>query len=150
MERAARLLSEQVGTILSQSRIYETAPWACVEAQNDYLNQVILLDTGSNENAENVLALCLEVERQLGRRREGGGLGYQPRTIDIDLLLAADGRMQRSALLSLPHHFMHLRRFVLQPLCEIAPHILHPVLGLSIADLLANCPDKVELAQQEG
>jgi 2-amino-4-hydroxy-6-hydroxymethyldihydropteridine diphosphokinase len=84
-----------------------------------------------------LLAAALEVEREMGRvRSERNG----PRTIDVDILLFGDRRIDEPGL-TVPHPRLHERRFVLAPLAEIAPSLVHPALGLTIAALLERCPD---------
>lgn len=86
---------------------------------------------------EALLAACLEVEREAGRvRRERNG----PRTLDLDLLLFGDTVSDAPAL-TLPHPRLHERRFVLVPLCDLAPEGVHPRLGRTFRELLAVCPD---------
>jgi len=80
-----------------------------------------------------LLAACHQVEDSLGRRRR---VRWGPRTIDIDLLLYAE-RVVDEADLCVPHPRMHLRRFVLEPLCEIAPEAVHPVLHKTVRCLLS-------------
>jgi len=89
-----------------------------------------------------LMETALEIEKEMGRTREGQG--YSDRIIDIDLLLCGDLVMNSSRLI-LPHPRMSLRRFVLLPLSEILPDLMHPVLGLSISELLERCPDASQL-----
>ncbi|HWY36944.1 MAG TPA: 2-amino-4-hydroxy-6-hydroxymethyldihydropteridine diphosphokinase, partial [Bacteroidia bacterium] len=80
-------------------------------------------------------------EKNLGRTREEGK-GYQSRPIDIDILFFNEAVINTPAL-QVPHPRMHIRKFVLEPLCEIAPSLVHPVLKKTISELLAECPDKL-------
>jgi len=84
----------------------------------------------------------LDIEQALGRQREG--LGYSDRVIDIDMLLYGESRLDHPRL-SLPHPSMGDRRFVLAPLAEIAPELIHPVTGNSISKMLQVCADQSEV-----
>lgn len=108
--------------------------------QPDYLNAALELETSLAPQA--LLEAALQVEQTLGRRRDGERWG--PRPIDIDLLLFDDVVLQGAAAapaLAVPHPRIAERRFVLQPLCDLDPGRVHPVLGRTVAALLAACPD---------
>jgi 2-amino-4-hydroxy-6-hydroxymethyldihydropteridine diphosphokinase len=134
IERALLLLSEHGQTVARRSSLYLTEPVGG-PPQDWYVNAVAELDT--ELSPEELLRASLEVERAMGRVRT---VKDGPRSIDIDLLL--QGSLVRDTeTLVLPHPRMHLRRFVLVPLCEIAPSAVHPTLGLTMSELLARCPD---------
>jgi 2-amino-4-hydroxy-6-hydroxymethyldihydropteridine diphosphokinase len=125
------------------SAIYATAP-VDYEDQPEFLNQVATVRVGSF-TPEQVLARLLRIEYALGRRRE---TEKGPRTIDLDLLLCGDA-VRRTELLTLPHPRLHLRRFVLAPLAEIAPAARHPTLGLTASEMLANLTDTAAVRRWE-
>jgi 2-amino-4-hydroxy-6-hydroxymethyldihydropteridine diphosphokinase len=113
------------------SAVYETKPVGGPPGQGAYLNAVAELQT--QRSASDLLDVLLAIEQSLGRvRHERDG----PRTIDLDLLLYGD-LVQTDQRLTVPHPRLHERLFVLQPLAQLAPGVLHPVLKRSIADLLA-------------
>src|SRR5262249_25598544 len=112
------------------SPIYETEPWGVIE-QPDFLNAVAELET--DVGARPLLDRLLEVERELGRVRDGERWG--PRTIDLDLLLYGSVTSDTAGL-TLPHPRLHERPFVLGPLAEPAPDLVVPGRG-AVADLLS-------------
>jgi 2-amino-4-hydroxy-6-hydroxymethyldihydropteridine diphosphokinase len=130
LDFAARMLhaNERV-RVCAVSRVYETDPLG-PPPQGPYLNAVLELRTGLP--ARELLELLLEVERKAGRRR--GRRRWEPRTLDLDLLLYGDREIQEPGL-SVPHPRLQERAFVLEPLAELASELLHPVLGLRIAEL---------------
>lgn len=124
------------------SSVYETEPVDFTE-QPAFLNAVAEL-RAPLPAPEQLLARLLRIEYAAGRRRSlrRGG----PRTLDLDLLVY--GRETRSTeLLTLPHPRLHLRRFALAPLAELAPDALHPLLGVTFAELLRDCPDHSRVAR---
>ncbi|MEK6800161.1 MAG: 2-amino-4-hydroxy-6-hydroxymethyldihydropteridine diphosphokinase [Planctomycetota bacterium] len=111
--------------------MYETAPVGGPTGQTPYLNTVITLRTWLS--ARELLAALHEIETRLGRWRR---IRWEPRTMDIDLLLFGDQSLRENEL-SVPHPRLHERLFVLEPLAELAAEFVHPLLHRSIADLRA-------------
>ena len=133
-QQARLLLADHIGPIRQQSGIYETAPWGVID-QPTYLNQVLEIET--NLSPEAVLTQTQGIEQQLGRvRLEKWG----SRLIDIDLLYQGP-LIRQTESLTLPHPFLHERRFTLVPLVEIAPDFRHPVLQKTNRQLLAELTD---------
>ncbi len=118
----------KLGYIAALSSFYETEPVEFTE-QPWFLNCVIALETESSP--QDLLAYSLAIEQSMGRHRcEKKG----PRNIDLDILLFGDLILE-SAELTIPHPSMHERRFVLEPLAQIAPEVLHPLLNQTILQL---------------
>ena len=138
LAQAREQLAQRVGAVLQSSPMYETAAWGLTD-QPAYLNQVLLLETRLSPEA--TLAQTQAIELALGRvRAERWGA----RVIDIDLLFC-DHLILNTPTLTLPHPYLHLRRFTLQPLADIAPDLVHPVLKQNIRQLLNACPDGSEV-----
>jgi 2-amino-4-hydroxy-6-hydroxymethyldihydropteridine diphosphokinase len=118
--------------VIRLSHVYETQP---VENENQpaFLNMVAELRGSTLPSPEQVMARLLRIEYALGRTRE---IRMGPRTIDLDLLICKDAQIE-TEFLTLPHPRMHNRRFVLVPLNDLVPMLIHPVLGKSIGELLA-------------
>ena len=134
MAMARERIESVAGTIRSRSSLFETAPWGKTD-QPDFLNQALLLETGLD--APTLLQALLGIEAQMGRRR---GEKYGSRIIDIDILFFNDAIIHQPGL-QIPHPEIQNRRFALAPLEEIAPAYIHPVLGVSVRELLINCTD---------
>ena len=112
------------------SSIYETAPWGYLD-QPYFLNQVIQATT--DLSPEELLVYLKGIEIRMGRQP---GIKLGPRLIDLDILFYGD-LVLNTLSLKVPHPFLHQRSFVLVPLAELAPEKLHPVLKISVKDLLA-------------
>jgi 2-amino-4-hydroxy-6-hydroxymethyldihydropteridine diphosphokinase len=123
---------EEIGRVIAVSRFYHTAPQDCA-AQNWFVNAVAAVETRLAPIT--LLARLKAIEARMGRR--GGGPRFGPRPIDLDILLYDDRVIDDGALV-IPHPRMHKRRFVLQPLCDIAPEMMHPVLKVTMRVLLVD------------
>jgi len=143
INKAIKLIEENVGVNLKTSPVFLTAPWG-TDNSLPYLNLALSLST--DKNAEAVLTQILSIEKELGRIRDGSL--NAPRTIDIDIVFYGK-QILNTENLTLPHPRMHLRRFVLQPLFEIEPDFIHPVLNLSVAELLKSCTDNLAVSLLE-
>lgn len=130
MITAAALLAERVGDVLALSGFYETEPWG-FDSKNLFLNAAVKLKTSLS--ALELLPATQQIEKELGRTEKSNG-AYHDRIIDIDILLYDDEVLQTPEL-ALPHPLMHERKFVMDPLSEIAPFVIHPILKERIIDL---------------
>lgn len=116
---ALELIAAEVGTILSASDIIETEPWG-FESSNRFLNMVVKVDT--DLNPVDALHVTQDIEHRLGRTEKSVNGQYHDRLIDIDLLMY-DNITVSTPELTLPHPRMHERRFVMEPLAQIAPEL---------------------------
>jgi len=135
LNKAYNKISESTREILVSSSIYETEPWG-FQHKNLFLNQVLVVNT--DLSPESLLHLLLKIEKELGRKRRQKR--FQARIIDIDILFYDDLIISTNKL-KIPHPKLHERRFVLEPLNEILPDLIHPVLLKSVARLLKESKD---------
>jgi 2-amino-4-hydroxy-6-hydroxymethyldihydropteridine diphosphokinase len=138
LNQAIKGLEEKTGKVIVVSSIYETQPWQMDDATS-FLNQVIAMDT--ELSAPELMKLILQLEESMGRVRTKA-IGYEPRIIDIDILFYNNDILHCDFLI-VPHPQIENRRFVLEPLAEVAPDYVHPSLQKSIKQLLSDCPDKL-------
>lgn len=136
---AVRSLMEASLIVHRLSAIYETEPIE-IESEVNFLNMVAEIHV-TNVSATQMMARLLRIEYLLGRRDKSE---KKPRTADLDILFFGDTQVE-SEFLTLPHPRLHLRKFVLCPLSEIAPNFVHPILHREIADILADVDDDSEV-----
>ena len=122
LHRAVKILVERIGGLKSLSAFYETEPWGFC-SDHPFLNAVAVLCT--EKTPEEILRITQAAERELGRRSKSVG-----------------GTEGRKVHLSLPHPLMHERCFVMEPLAEVAPDVVHPVLKKTFRELLASLADR--------
>lgn len=143
LHRAVEILVERIGGLKSLSAFYETEPWGFC-SEHPFLNAVAVLRT--EKKPGEILRITQAAERELGRCRKSVGGRYADRPIDIDLLLYGDAVVEEdfdvpgteggTVHLSLPHPLMHERCFVMEPLAEVAPDVVHPVLKRTSREIL--------------
>ena len=131
LRSAIDAIGQLIGPVDGISPFVETEPWG-FESPHPFVNVALSVETSLP--AMDVLERTQSIERQLGRRRKSIAGRYEDRPIDIDLLLYGD-LVLTSERLTLPHPLLPERLFVLEPLAEIAPQILHPTLGKTIQTL---------------
>lgn len=142
---AVRAMLEAGLDVIRLSSIYETEPVE-YEKQPAFLNMVAELRGPTLPSPEQTLARLLRIEYALGRKR---AVPMGPRTIDLDLLIYRDQRLN-TEFLTVPHPRLHLRRFVLVPLNELVPKLVHPVLEKSIGELLSQTKDQSRVVRFAG
>lgn len=137
LKKAENQISTTIGNIVNKSSVYETESWG-FESENNFFNEVLEVETDLSANT--LLNKLLEIENSLGRKRNNEK-GYASRTLDADILYYNNDVIEKSNL-SIPHSRLQLRKFVLEPICEIASDFVHPVLKVSNKVLLERCEDK--------
>ncbi len=133
------LIENEIGNVVNVSPIYETPPWG-FDSENLFWNQVLLVVTSLHPMK--VLQKIREIEKHFGRKRKAGT--YLSRKMDIDILFYDDEVIQTEQL-TVPHPLIEKRRFVLAPLCDIRPELVHPGNGKLVREMLAECSDISEV-----
>jgi 2-amino-4-hydroxy-6-hydroxymethyldihydropteridine diphosphokinase len=142
LEEAIGFIDFNFGDVLAVSSVYESEPWGMTDVPN-FLNQVVHIQ--SELTNEELLAEIAELEEFFGRERSDNG--YVSREMDVDVLFI-DEEIVESESFQVPHPRIAERRFVLEPLAEIASEVVHPKLKLSVAELLKACKDPGKVTRQ--
>lgn len=129
---AVQNIEKQIGKAISLSAFYATAPWGFT-SDNTFLNAALCVET--QLSPLEILKITQEIEHEMGRTHKSVNGAYSDRVIDIDLLLYDDLVLDTPEL-KLPHPLMQERDFVMRPLAEIAPEVVHPVFKKTIRELL--------------
>ncbi len=139
LKDALVMIEERLGNIDSKSGIYKTEPWG-FNSDDYFLNMVVCLSVEASPHE--VLRDLMSIEKSLGRVRVGAG--FSSRIIDIDILFF-DRIIIDNASLVIPHPLIAERMFVLRPLMDLAPDLIHPLLNRSIAELVNDCNDSLQV-----
>ncbi len=137
LQNASQHIEQSVGKITGRSHIYETEPWGHHD-QPDFYNQVLMVQT--KLGPEDVMRILLLIEKEMGRSRS---FKNASRIIDIDILFYGNMEFKSDDLI-IPHPHIASRKFVLEPLNEIAPNLLHPHYGKTVSQMLAECKDPLK------
>lgn len=132
----SKIMMKNFGSIVSSSSVYESVAWG-FESENNFLNQVLILETELNPIM--LLSELQKVENKLGRKRIAGK--YISRTIDLDILFFNEEIIEEEYLI-VPHSHIQDRLFTLLPLVEILEDFIHPTLKKTIKELVDLCPDR--------
>ncbi|WP_274475061.1 2-amino-4-hydroxy-6-hydroxymethyldihydropteridine diphosphokinase [Mangrovimonas aestuarii] len=143
LQNAVNTIFDRIGAVRAISKVYST-PALGFEG-DDFLNACVLVETSIAP--EDVMTELLNIEKELGRVRSEGS-GYQSRTVDLDMVFYED-EIHNTEHLVLPHPQMQHRKFVLQPLKDIAAECIHPVLKKSVTELLRSCDDDSVLVETD-
>lgn len=138
LSKAIAQIEKQIGKVTRQSSLYSTAAWGNT-TQPDFLNQVIIVETSLT--ARQTMEAILNLEKKMGRLRT---VKNAPRIIDIDILFFNKEIIDQKDL-SVPHPQIQNRRFVLVPLNELSPNLVHPALKRSVHQLLLHCADTLNV-----
>ncbi len=139
LQQAVQLITEKVGVIAEKSDVFVTAAWGNTN-QPEFLNQAVCIQTPLT--SADLLKELIAIEQVLGRIRNQQK--WMERTMDIDILFYNDDSIDTPDL-KIPHPFIQERRFVLIPMAQIAPLLVHPVLKKTIKTLLSDCMDELKV-----
>ncbi len=131
LKTAVTLIGQRIGTVQAVSQAFETEPWG-FQSPNAFLNQALQVTT--DMNPVDALKVTQAIESEMGRTSKSHNSMYADRLIDIDLIFFDDQVIELPGL-KIPHPLMHKRQFVLEPLSEIAPEIVHPLLHKTVREM---------------
>ena len=131
IETAYRYIEKRIGRIVSKSAFFYSVPVG-FKSENNFVNSVCEVKTISD--VYDVFAATQDIEKEIGRVSKSSKCHYSDRVIDIDLILFGN-RIIESENLTIPHPRLHEREFVLYPLSEIAPEVIHPIYNKTIREL---------------
>jgi len=138
LQMAIELMNLQNISLIQQSSIYKTDAWGNTD-QDDFYNQVI--EVATELSAKILLQTLLDIETKMGRTRNQK---WEARIIDLDILYF-NNEVIDTEKLKVPHPYLHVRKFTLIPLSEIAAYYIHPIFNKTNAELLTNCSDRSEV-----
>lgn len=130
LDMTIQQIALEAGALLGISTFYQTKPWG-FDSENDFLNAVVMIDT--EFTPLDLLVITQKIEKKIGRLKKTKN-SYTDRLIDIDILLY-DNQVVNLPQLTIPHKLLHKRDFVLIPMTELAPELIHPVLGKTMKEL---------------
>lgn len=138
VNQACKMIEERCGKIVAKSRLYESEPWG-FKSEHWFLNQVVEINTSLTP--DELMDTLLAIEKELGRDRSTPHEGYVSRPMDLDILYWNDDLIADNQHVIVPHPRLHLRRFTMLPLCDVAPDYVHPILKKTNRQLLDECED---------
>ncbi|MCC6600877.1 MAG: 2-amino-4-hydroxy-6-hydroxymethyldihydropteridine diphosphokinase [Crocinitomicaceae bacterium] len=142
IEEASLFITFNMGDITGKSSIYESSAWG-MENSPEFLNQVLKIST--KLSPKELISEIAELEVFFGRERSPSK--YLDREMDVDILFYDDEIIDGEKI-QVPHPRLHLRRFVLEPMAELAPEMIHPVIKKTMQQLLNECEDKNEVRKK--
>lgn len=141
-EGAILKMPKRIGEVKEISSLYISKAWGMKKGTPDFYNQVLLIS--SDLKPKKLLKKTQKLEKKLGRKSKSIDGRYVDRPIDIDILFYGN-KIVNQTKLTIPHYLIQERRFVLEPLAELIPDFIHPVLKKTIKKLLLSCPDKLKV-----
>ena len=145
---ALNFIKSAIGEIVKESSVYETEPWNMPDEEEYFLNQIVVVET--ELTPQKILELIKDYEKKHGRKlNDRNRKNYDNRVIDIDILFYDDIILNTGKLI-IPHPLLHTRRFVLVPLNEICPDLIHPILNKPVNELLEETMDNNKVIKFKG
>ncbi|MDB4089222.1 2-amino-4-hydroxy-6-hydroxymethyldihydropteridine diphosphokinase [Flavobacteriales bacterium] len=140
--KAIEKIEKKIGDVIIVSSIYSTQAWGMNKDTRDFLNNIVVIHT--HLKPKKLLKATQKIEIKLGRKTKSINEEYKDRPIDIDILFYDDLIINKKKLI-IPHQLLHTRKFILEPLSEIIPDYIHPLLKKTIKELLLSCTDKLKV-----